>query len=147
MHRTSGPAITDYEKGRHEPRLSTLHRIADAAGKEQIVEVRPRLALEESRSLEPSRAVAEKLPDHPEWIAEAKQRLKKLRTAHPQGTAYFDEWDQLLVGPMTTLLQRMVALDQGARDLRSASPWGAVLDQNESLEIIVRVRPAFAARS
>jgi len=143
---TSAPAVTDYEKGRHEPRLSTLQRIADASGMELVIEVHPRLTLEETRSLELSRAVAEKLPDHPEWIAKAHERLEKLRTVHPQSATYFDEWEQLLCGPLSKLLQRMVARDQRARDLRAASPWGAVLDQPERLEIIARVRSEFTSR-
>ena len=105
----------------------------------------PQLTLEEARSLELFRAVAAKLPDNPEWVADAKARLVDLRAVHSRSAVYFDEWEQLLDGPLSALLERMVATDQVARDLRSAAPFGAVLDQNERLAIIARVRAEFRA--
>src|SRR5258708_39904064 len=56
--KTSAPALVDYEAGRHEPKLSTLQRIADAAGCDLIVEVRPRLTHPERRTLELHKLVA-----------------------------------------------------------------------------------------
>ena len=40
---TSQPTVAAYEAGRAEPRLSTLERLAEAAGHDLIVEVRPRV--------------------------------------------------------------------------------------------------------
>src|SRR5580698_10133801 len=63
--KTSAPALVDYEAGRHEPKLSTLQRIAEAAGCDLIVEVRPRLTHPERRTLELYKLVAEKLRADP----------------------------------------------------------------------------------
>ena len=40
--KTSAAALVDYEAGRHEPKFSTLQRIAEASGCDLFVEVRPR---------------------------------------------------------------------------------------------------------
>ena len=40
--KTSAAALVDYEHGRHEAKISTLRRIADATNCDLIIEVRPR---------------------------------------------------------------------------------------------------------
>jgi ribosome-binding protein aMBF1 (putative translation factor) len=42
--KTSAAALVDYEAGRHEPKISTLRRIAEVTGCELVVVVRPRPA-------------------------------------------------------------------------------------------------------
>ena len=140
--KTSAPALVDYEAGRHEPRLSTLHRVAEASGCDLIVELRPRLTLPERRTLALHEAVAEKLLKDPEAVLEkARGQLQVMSKADFEGRAskYLATWARLLEGPVTELAAAMVSTDQSARDLRQSSPFGGVLSDEERLTVIHRV--------
>ena len=45
---TSPAALVDYEKGRHEPRISTLRRLAEATNMDLVIEVRPKMVTADS---------------------------------------------------------------------------------------------------
>jgi transcriptional regulator with XRE-family HTH domain len=146
--KTSAAALVDYEAGRHEPKLSTLQRIADATGCDLIVEVRPRLTHPEKRSLELHRLIAEKLSeDEIGVVGKALRRIESMRAADPEGrnSKYVDAWDQLLSGPRNELKATLVSTDQVARDLRQSSPFGGVLGDEERLDVIRRVAAGEAA--
>jgi transcriptional regulator with XRE-family HTH domain len=140
--KTSAAALVDYEAGRHEPKLSTLQRIAEAAGCDLIVEVRPRLTHPERRTLELHRIVSEKLSDDATGIIQqAKSRIDTMRVADPEGRTakYVNAWDRLLSGPRDELVATMLSTDQVARDLRQSSPFVGVLTDEERLGAIRRV--------
>jgi transcriptional regulator with XRE-family HTH domain len=123
--KTSAPALVDYEAGRHEPKLSTLQRIADAAGCDLIVEVRPRLTHPERRTLELHKLVAEKLRADPQNVIQrAKARIDVMRSRDPEGrsASYINTWDRLLSGSIDELEAAMTSTDQASRDLRQSSP-------------------------
>jgi transcriptional regulator with XRE-family HTH domain len=139
---TSAPNLVDYQAGRHEPKLSTLERLAEAAECDLVVEVRPRMTHAERRSLELHRAVAEKLWLDPAGVTErALQRLERIRGVHSDGSAdpYLDAWEGLLQGPRNHLVAMMVSSEQIARDVRQASPFAGELTDGERLDIIQRV--------
>ncbi len=147
---TSAPTLSTYETGGHEPRLSTLHRLADAAGCDLVVELHPRLTHPERRDLEIHRAVAEKLRVDPEDIRRrALAKIVRGRLSDPDGhsAAYDDAWEGLLNGPLEALLATMISTDQAARDLRQASPFAGALADAERLEIIQRVYTGFHERA
>ena len=141
--KTSAPALVDYEAGRHEPRLSTLHRLADASGCDLIVELRPRLTPPERRTLALHEAVVEKLLEDPEAVLDkARGQLQVMSKADLEGRAskYLGTWSRLLEGPVTELTAAMVSTDQSARDLRQSSPFGGVLSDEERLNVIRQVK-------
>jgi transcriptional regulator with XRE-family HTH domain len=139
--KTSAPALVDYEAGRHEPRLSTLHRLAEASGCDLLVELRPRLTPPEKRTLALHKAVLEKLRENPELVlSTARAQLHVMRSAdiENRSSLYLSRWTQLLEGPIDELASVMVSTDQPARDLRQSSPFGGILSDNERLEVIRR---------
>jgi transcriptional regulator with XRE-family HTH domain len=139
--KTSAPALVDYEAGRHEPKLSTLQRIADAAGCDLIVEVRPRLTHPERRTLELHKLVAEKLRADPQdVIHRAKARIDVMRSRDLEGrsASYINTWDRLLSGPIDELEAAMTSTDQASRDLRQSSPFGGTLSDEERLDVLNR---------
>jgi transcriptional regulator with XRE-family HTH domain len=140
--KTSAPALVDYEAGRHEPKLSTLQRIADAAGCDLIVEVRPQLTHPERRTLELHKLVAEKLRADPQNVVQrAKARIDVMRSRDPEGrsASYINTWDRLLSGPIDELEAAMTSTDQASRDLRQSSPFGGTLSDKERLDVLNRV--------
>jgi transcriptional regulator with XRE-family HTH domain len=140
--KTSAPALVDYQAGRHEPKLSTLKRIADAAGCDLIVEVRPRLTHPERRTLELHRLIAEKLRTDPQNVIQrAKARIDVMRSRDLEGrsASYINTWDRLLSGSIDELEAAMTSADQASRDLRQSSPFGGTLSDEERLDIMKRV--------
>ncbi len=140
--KTSAPALVDYEAGRHEPKLSTLQRIADAAGCDLIVEVRPRLTHPERRTLELHKLVAEKLRADPQGVIQrAKARIDAMRSRDPEGrsASYINTWDRLLSGSIDELEAAITSTDQASRDLRQSSPFDGTLSDEERLDILNRV--------
>ena len=138
---TSASTLSFYESGHKEPRLSTLARIADAAGMDLEVTLSPRLTRAERRTLALHEAVAAKLRRDPEGVlAQARENLRVIREADHRGhgDAYNDAWAALLDGPRERLLGVLVATDQVSRDLRQASPFAGVLSDGERLAILRR---------
>lgn len=136
---TSAPALVDYEAGRHEPRLSTLVRIADAAGCDLIVELRPRLTESESRSLALHERVASHLRQRTrEVVKMANDNLASMRRvdSEQRSKVYFDEWQRLLDGPLEDLVAVAVSTDQSSRDLRQCTPFAGVLSDDERMNVL-----------
>jgi transcriptional regulator with XRE-family HTH domain len=136
---TNAASLVDYEAGRHEAKISTLRRLAEAAGCDLVVEVRPRLTAPEQRSLALHQAVAAHLRTDPKKnIAIAQRNLLVMRESDVESHAapYLDTWQTLLSGPLHTLLSVLTSTDQPARSLRQASPFGGVLSDAERLAII-----------
>ena len=141
--KTSAPALVDYEAGRHEPRLSTLHRLADASGCDLIVELRPRLTPPELRTLALHQAIVEKLREDPELVLEkahAQLRIMRETVAEGRASTYLRTWSRLLEGPIDELIATMISTDQPARDLRQSSPFGGVLSDKTRLDVIRQAR-------
>lgn len=137
--KTSAAALVDYEAGRHEAKLSTLRRLANAAGCDLVVELRPRLSAPEARSLALHRAIAEHLERDAQRVREiAIHNLQVMSAAHTAGHsgAYLDAWDDLLVSGGEELAKMLVSTDQVARDLRQASPFSGVLSEEERLCVL-----------
>jgi len=139
--KTSAPALVDYQAGRHEPRLSTLQRLAEASGCDLIVELRPRLTPPELRTLALHEAVVERLHEDPELVlGTARAQLEVMRNADKENRAstYLRTWSRLLEGPIDELVATMVSTDQPARDLRQSSPFGGVLSEKARLDVVRR---------
>lgn len=147
----SNASLVAYAKGRQDPGLATLARLADAAQCDLVIEVRPRLSEPEVRTLELHRAIARKLEASPgAVIARARRNLALLRDNDPGGhsSLYLDAWQVLLNGPLRDLLSVMVSTDAPAKELRQASPFSGVLSDDERLAVLMGTDgPRVAAKS
>ncbi len=145
---TSAPTLSNYERGRKEPRLATLARILESTGQSLRLVIVPRgldrpLTTKDRRSLAMHRSVASRLLAEPDEVrSKAQRNLLALRQADADGraAAYLDEWAHLLDGPTDTLVETLTSERQSARDLRQVSPFAGVLSQDERLRIIDAVR-------
>jgi transcriptional regulator with XRE-family HTH domain len=138
---TSAPALSNYETGSHEPRLSTLTRLADAAGCDLVIELRPRLTSADLRTLELHRAICDKFRNNPMQVRDrARINLIKLRSADTEGRSshYHDRWERLLDGPDEGLIWAFTSSDQAARDLRQSGPFLGVLSGPERAAALQR---------
>lgn len=137
---TSGATIAAYEAGDKEPRLTTLTRLAEAAGYRLRIEVEPMEAAL-SRAARRSLALHGRVLDHllrdPEGVrARARRNLAVIRGANPNAGPWLDEWAHLLEGPIHELASALIATDEHARALRQSSPFAGVLTQEERLEAL-----------
>jgi transcriptional regulator with XRE-family HTH domain len=140
---TSQPTIAAYEAGRKSPTLRTVHRLAEAAGLEAVVEFHRPLTREDRRSLELHRAVARRLRENPEGVlAQAWRTLAQMRAAAPGASQLLREWEVLLSRPIAALLPVLSDRSEWARELRHATPFAGVLSAAERAEIY----QAFARR-
>jgi transcriptional regulator with XRE-family HTH domain len=145
---TSAPTLSNYERGRKEPRLTTLARILEATGFQLRLELVPAgldraLTRKDRRSLAMHRLVAARLVTEPDAVrSTANRNLATLRQADTERRAagYLDEWVHLLDGPTDALVETLTSERQSARDLRQVSPFAGVLSTAERLRIIEAVR-------
>ena len=98
---------------------------------------RPGLDLTEERiAWELHRAVAEKLQhDRAQVVEIARRNLARLRQEKRQSpaAAWIEEWESLLDGDPRRLLERMLASDEHAADLRRLAPFAGSLTEAERL--------------
>ena len=150
---TSGATVAAYELGTKEPRLSTLARLAEAAGMRLEWRYEPKdgvllgetLTREERRSLAIHRAVAAKLAADPVGVlAHARRNLAVMRRANEDGSAdaWFMEWETRLRGPLGGVIEALVSHGQHARDLRQVTPFAGVLSDEERRAIYAADRAA-----
>lgn len=145
---TSAPALSNYERGRKEPRFATAVRILESAGYRLRLEAVPigierPLTRKDRRSLAMHRLVASKLLADPGSVrSRARQNLATLWTADADGhaSAYLEAWTRLLDGPADALIDTLTNERQSARDLRQVSPFAGTLTDAERRRIIASIR-------
>jgi transcriptional regulator with XRE-family HTH domain len=138
---TSNASLVAYAKGRQDPGLATLQRLADAADCDLVIEVRPRLTAPEVRTLELHRLIAEKLSEDPDRVLSlAKKNLDRMRRSDPghRSWPYLDAWQELIEGSVQGLIRVLTSTDAAARDLRQASPFSGVLSDDERVSVLLR---------
>jgi transcriptional regulator with XRE-family HTH domain len=137
---TSGATVAAYERGTKEPRLSTLLRLLGAAGMRLELSYAPAsssanddLTREDRRSLALHRVIAARFAGDPRAVSRnAVRNLKVMRRADDGSAApWLDEWDRLLKGPASAVIEVLVSHDQRARDLRQVTPFAGVLSDEE----------------
>jgi hypothetical protein len=89
----------------------------------------------EQKALALHRAVAARLRADPSLVSLASARLRWLRSQHPAGVAYYEEWERLLSGPLHILLDVMASQSERACALRQESPFVDLVDQKERARI------------
>ena len=108
-----------------------LERLAGGVATKQRDVVRERL-----RSLWLHRAVAGRLAADPEAVlATARSNLQRARVLHPRSRPLVDAWERILADPEEAMA-RLTALDDHAAELRHATPFAGVLDQDERDQIL-----------
>ena len=142
---TSAPTIAAYEAGDKEPRLTTLDRLAGAAGFRLRIEVEPAVIRDLQRTDRRSLALHARVFDHllrdPESVRRiARRNLDVMGEANPDAGPWLEEWSLLLDGPLHELAAVLLSSDQHACGLRRSSPFAGVLDQEERLEVLRRIR-------
>jgi len=140
---TSQPTVAAYEAGRKSPTLSTLVRLARAAGLEVSVIYHPPMTREEGRSLALHRMIADRLEADPEAVIErARVNLETMRLIAPASQP-LREWAVLLDRPVSALIPVLLDHSPWGRELRHVTPFAGVLSVRERAEVI----RAFAAQA
>lgn len=97
------------------------------------------LTRDQTRSLWLAYAVAGKLVADPTGVLEkARINLAHLRDVHSRGTAdrWLSEWQVLLDGPITGVLEVLTSRSPRARELRQNSPFAGVLGEQERKQVL-----------
>lgn len=86
----------------------------------------------------------ELLADPPQVLDRARARVaaQRLRPGAENEGSLWDRWEQLLSGPISELASLMVGLDEGAKQLRSTTPFVAIIDQARRAAALEASRPA-----
>ena len=144
---TSQPTIAAYETGTKRPSLSTLRRLASAAGLDVHVALVPHLTREDRRSLALHERIAVRLRAAPaETLARAEANLLRMRALHPGASELLDEWERVLHGSLDTLEDALVNPGLPYRDLRHVTPFAGVLSASERAAVYREFRRDEAQR-
>lgn len=95
----------------------------------------PGKRLQQLRSLEYHRAVADLLRERPELLDVARERVQRWREGGQLHPRYADAWDRVLAQPFDEILEFLAAETDEAVTLRHVSPFAAFLDYRERLRI------------
>lgn len=136
---TSGPTIAAYEAGTKEPRLSTLERLAAAAGQRVVAEVVPsdgerKRTRRRVRSMALAAATAEAVvADWPRAKRLADRNLERMGgvIGDNRATRWIDEWRTLIVDGPRAVRAALLDSDPERDDLRQMQPFAGVLSDRE----------------
>lgn len=95
----------------------------------------PGKRLQELRSLEYHRAVAERLRSDPLVLQAARERLGRWREEGKLHPRYATAWEEILARPLDELLAFLVEESERAQTLRHVSPFAGTLDYRARLRI------------
>jgi hypothetical protein len=91
----------------------------------------------DERSLAFGRAIAARLPGHPDLIAQARATLVRWMTTTSPGTmSELQAWLTALDGPLDGVIALLTRGDERAVRLRQSNPFTGVLSQRERMLII-----------
>lgn len=136
---TSQPTIAAYEGGTKSPNLTTLRRLADAAGLDMTVLFHPRMTREDRRSLALHYAIAGKLMDDPDSVLRvARENLALMRARHPEAGELLSEWAKVLERSVSEIVHVLSDPGLRSRELRHVTPFGGVLTARERTEVYRR---------
>jgi hypothetical protein len=91
--------------------------------------------LQELRSLEYHRAVADRLRSEPDLLERARERVRAWREGGQLHPRYATAWENVLAQPLEGVLAFLTEDSDAARTLRHVSPFAAFLDYRERLRI------------
>jgi hypothetical protein len=102
----------------------------------------------DQRSLAFGRAIAARLPGHPELVERAKATLARWRKAFaPREYQTLQEWEGILTGPLDGIIATLTSGDERAIRLCQSSPFTGVLSQQERNAILWEYQAYDAAQA
>ena len=136
---TSGPTVADYEAGRKEPRLSTLSRIAQAAGLEielRFVPSRHERALDRQHRLRLAMAAATAHRVRERWDDARHLAIEQLdglaaSVRGQSGEQWVDTWRRAVDDGPEAVAQLLLRDDPDGDDLRQVAPFAGLLTDDE----------------
>jgi hypothetical protein len=144
---TSGTIrTTDARRGLSLPSLESLWSLLQPphpACATVVIAMDPhRLAKE--RSIAYHRAIAERLPQHPEILEMARRRVASwMATSEPP--FYARRWEEILADDVSSIAGFLVERSELAEELRSASPFAGALRPQERWKIWRETRERFVS--
>ena len=106
----------------------------------------PRLTRDQRRSLAYNKAAVEVLRRNPDWVlALAWRNLRRLQSLHPHAAPTLAFWERALSLPVDDLVDRMLATDEEACEMRHVSPFAGVLDASTRTRVIREFQASDAA--
>jgi hypothetical protein len=101
----------------------------------------------DQRSLALGRAIAARLPGHPELVERAKASLARWQKAFsPRRLPTPQEWEGILAGPLDGIIVILTSGDERAIRLCQSSPFTGVLSEQERMVIFQEFADYDAAR-
>lgn len=144
---TSQPTVAAYESGGKVPNLRTLERLASSVGLDLHVSFVPAMTREDRRSLALHSRIAERLQREPEKALEkAQTNLEHMRRLHPGARRLFDQWADILNGPLNAVVIALTDPRPRFRELRQVTPFAGVLDNAERSDVYHQFRQEEARR-
>lgn len=98
--------------------------------------------LAEARSIELHRVIANRLPDEPGLLDEARARIASWSRDGILSRRYADEWLRILALPLDEIRAFLVEDSEKARTLRQVTPFAGVVPPRERWLIWKRVKSA-----
>jgi excisionase family DNA binding protein len=137
---TSRQHVVDLCERGDLPYLSTgTHRRIRRSDVEALRSRTERLTRDQRRSLWLGYATAGKVVADPNGtLAVARRNLARLMEANPRGgvARRLEEWERILDGPVSGVLDALTSPSPRARELRQNTPFAGVLSQDERLAIL-----------
>jgi hypothetical protein len=109
------------------------------------IEAMPGKRLQELRSLEYHRAVADRLRVEPRLLETARERVQKWRDGGQLHPHYAAAWQEAFARPFEDLLAFLVEDSEAARSLRHVSPFAGFVGYRERLRIWREVKARHAS--
>ena len=100
--------------------------------------------ISEERSIAYHSAIAGRLRDQPEILANARQRVQSWLTTSPEPPFYARKWAEILAGDESSIAAFMVDRSELAYELRSSSPFAGALKPQERWKIWRETRERFS---
>ena len=99
--------------------------------------------LAEERSVAYHRAIAERMPDRPEILENARRRVQEWLASHEGARFYAQKWAEILKGDMSSVAAFLVERSELATELRQSSPFAGALRPQERWRIWRDTRERF----
>lgn len=143
---TSQSTIAAYESGSKSPTLRTVENLARSQDLELSVDFKPRMTIEEQRSLAFHRAIGDLIRKSPELVVNrARENLVKLSGMHPDAGVLFEKWREWLGLPLEVLIEKILDPRREACEMRQVSPFSGLLNAQQRTEVLRCFREKYRA--
>jgi hypothetical protein len=91
--------------------------------------------LAEERSVAYHRVIAERLPDQPEILANARRRVRSWLAEKSEAPFYVRKWAEILAGDDSSIARFLTERSELANELRQSTPFAGALKPQERWKI------------